>query len=156
MSAMQPILAGTSLLMTLGSGFAANESGNAAADYTTQLAARNAYIARENARLEAAQFRRRFELEQGQFRVNVAKSGVTLEGSPLEVLADNASQAYLQEQLILRQAEVEAQNQVISGELNAASQRNAGRQAMITSFGRAATFGTSLLADKATKAPEIE
>lgn len=64
-----------------------------AARLNAQSAERNAMLAREKAAEDEKMFRLSFRREQESNIAQIAASGVKLEGSPMEVLRDNAAQA---------------------------------------------------------------
>lgn len=84
-------------------------SGNAAssaAEYNARLAERNAQISRDQAAADAEQQQRHARLVIGTARAGYGASGITLEGSPLDVLAMSASNAELDRQSILYRGEL--------------------------------------------------
>lgn len=71
---------------------AANARSNAA-QFNAQVAQRNAGIAQAQAAADEASFRRKFALQQGSAIAALGASGITSEGSALDVLASSASAA---------------------------------------------------------------
>jgi hypothetical protein len=74
----------------------------AQAEYNAKLAKRNAKSARENAEYEARQKRRGTARLIGKQRALYAKAGVTMEGSPLDVLQETAAQGEMDALMIER------------------------------------------------------
>lgn len=87
------------------------QQGNAtasAARYNEAIEYRNATISRQQARAEADQKRKESLKQLGAARAGYAASGVTMDGSPLDVLASSASEAELDRQNILYRGELAA------------------------------------------------
>ena len=78
------------------------------AKYNAQVAMRNAEISRQQAKAEAAQIERTNRLRIGTIIANVGGSGITMEGSALEVLGDVVSQGELDRQQALYRGEIRA------------------------------------------------
>jgi hypothetical protein len=72
------------------------------AAYNAKLAERNAKIAKENATYEARQKRKETARLIGKQRALYSKSGVTMEGSPLDVLQETAAQGEMDALMIER------------------------------------------------------
>lgn len=85
---------------------AANES--AAAEYNAGIADRNAGIARDQAAQDAEAQRRTNTQKLGSIRAGYGASGVTMEGSPLDVLQMSAYNAELDVQNIKYKGELRA------------------------------------------------
>lgn len=79
-----------------------------AADYNAAIADRNAGIARQQAEQDAQAQQRQARLQQGAAVAAYGKSGVAIEGSPLDVLEQSASLAELDRQTILYRGELRA------------------------------------------------
>jgi hypothetical protein len=75
---------------------------SAMATYNAKLAERNAKIAKDNAEYEARQKRRETARLIGKQRALYGKSGVTMEGSPLEVVQETAAQGEMDALMIER------------------------------------------------------
>ena len=94
--------------MAIGTGMSAygqiqqGKSQAAQAEYNAKLAKRNAKAAKENAVYEARQKRRGTARLIGKQRALYAKAGVTMEGSPLDVLQETAAQGEMDALMIER------------------------------------------------------
>lgn len=86
-----------SVIGALNQGRAASD----AANYNAAVASRNAVVAQQQAAADAERQRRENVLRQGQIRAGYGASGVTLEGSPLDVLENSAAMGELDRQTIL-------------------------------------------------------
>jgi hypothetical protein len=64
-----------------------------AAEYNAAVARQQAEASREAGKLEAARIRKQKERLTGRQRAMYAKAGVTMEGSPMEVMLDSATDA---------------------------------------------------------------
>ena len=80
----------------------------AAANYNAQLRERDATIATQQATQQAWQVQMQQRRAAGAIQAGYGASGVTGEGSPLDVLAMSASQAKLDEETILYQGKLKA------------------------------------------------
>jgi len=100
------LVAGTALT-ALGAVSSAQAQSNAAR-YNAQLAERNAQISRQQAAAQEERQRRQAYLQQGAARAAYGTAGVDLEGSPLDVLEQNALQSELDAQTIRWKGEVGA------------------------------------------------
>ena len=101
----------------------------AAGKYNAQLAERNATLARQTGEMQADQQRRQAEQVLGGMRANYAANGVALEGSPLELLAQSASNAEYDNQMIRYQAGLKAaglQGEAALDRMGAKSAKEAG------------------------------
>jgi len=78
--------------MQAGGAYQAGEAQAAWLKYDAALAAREAEITKKKTSYEVASFRRQGEKFKAEQRATVGASGVRLEGSPLESLAETASQ----------------------------------------------------------------
>jgi hypothetical protein len=106
---MAPALPYIAVAMTaIGTGVSAygqiqqGKSQAAQAEYNAKLAKRNAKSARESAEYEARQKRRGTARLIGRQRALYAKAGVTMEGSPLDVLQETAAQGEMDALMIER------------------------------------------------------
>lgn len=90
---------------------------------------RNARLAEQKAQLDADRRRRQARLNLGATRAAVGANGITMEGSPLDILADNAAEEEL-DALIIE----------FNGSLEAAGQRDQARAA--SAQGTAALVGS--------------
>jgi hypothetical protein len=81
---------------------------NAAAKYNAQVARNNAIAARQTAAANAAREERLSRKRLGTLRAGVGASGITLEGTPLDLFEDSAAEEELQRLSILHGGEVES------------------------------------------------
>lgn len=93
-----------SVIGALRQGRAAQQSAN----HNAAIADRNAQIARQQAGQEAAQIARENRLRLGAARAKAGASGVTIEGSVVDVLGDLVSQGELTRQQALYRGEIRA------------------------------------------------
>jgi hypothetical protein len=106
------------------------QSGNAAraaGDYNAALYERNAQISQQNTQAQETRQRRLAAMRAGSNRAAVGASGVSLEGSPLDILESNAAQEELDALMIRWNGQNEASNLRASGALASAQGRNAQR-----------------------------
>lgn len=82
---------------------------SSAADYNAAMAERNATIARQQGEADMLQAQRVNAMRLGSIKAGYGSSGLTLEGSPLDVLESSAAQAKLDEQNIMYGANLRAQ-----------------------------------------------
>ena len=82
----------TGIGMQAGGAYQAGEAQAAWLNYDAALAQREAEITAKKTSYEVAAFRRQGEKFKAEQRATVGAAGVRLEGSPLEVLAETASQ----------------------------------------------------------------
>ena len=120
-------------------GQAAKTAGN----YNATVADQNAEIAQQQASAQAEQDKRAAILRLGEARASYGASGVTVSGSPLDVLGDIASQSELQRQQTLYQGQLAARAQ----RTTAASERFGGAAA---SRAGALSAGAGLLSGAAS------
>jgi hypothetical protein len=85
------------------------QQAKSAADYNAAVANNNAIAARQQADANAAAQQRKARLQIGSMRAGYGASGVSLEGSPLDVLEQSASMAELDRQNILYGGALKAQ-----------------------------------------------
>lgn len=76
--------------------------------YNAQVAAQNAMIARNTAEYQAQQQQRQARIKIGAIEANYGASGITMEGSPLDVLESSARNAELDRQAIIYQGQIRA------------------------------------------------
>ncbi len=93
-----------------------------------KMAEYNARVAEDTARYQATRQQDRVQRMMAGARVAINKSGLTMSGSPLDVLADSATQAELDHQAILR-----------GGAAQAGMDRSRGRVAQQAGYFGAAT-----------------
>ena len=76
--------------------------------YNAQIATQNAMIARNNAEFNAEQQQRAARLRIGAAEANYGASGITTEGSPLDVLESSARNSEIDRQAIIYQGNIRA------------------------------------------------
>lgn len=74
---------------------AQGQAAGAAADYNAQLVEQNAILARKKSAEEERRFRIQTARQLGSMRAAYARAGVTMEGTPMDVLAESAYTAEL-------------------------------------------------------------
>lgn len=110
-----------------------------AMDRNAQVLERNAVIARQQARAEADTQQREARQRLGAMRAGYGASGVAVEGSPLDALADSAQLAELDRQNLIYNGELKAMGYQDS----ASGERFAGRNAQTSGYmGAASTILT--------------
>lgn len=147
-SAALAVGAGLTAVSALSQGAAANSS----AKYNAALYERNAQITRQNAQAQEDRQRRLTAMRAGANRAAIGASGVTVDGSALDLLEANAMQEELDALMIRWNGETAAGDM----EANARLQRAAGRSARISSFagaGSALLLGGAKAADMLKIAP---
>ena len=127
------------LLVSAGSMVYSAQEKKKTAAYTAKLAEEAGEESMAMAGIEAERHRDKIRRLKATQRASYAKSGVTMEGSPLEVLADTQAQADLQEMIIRHGGEVSANAYKMEGMFA----RRAGRSAETAGYIGA---GSSLLA----------
>jgi hypothetical protein len=129
----------------------------AAGDYNAALYERNAQIAEQNAKVQEDRQRRLSAMRAGANRAAVGASGVSLEGSPLDILESNAAQEEMDALMIRWNAQNEATGLRASGALQRAQGLNAQRQGWM-SAGSAILLGGARAYDRieATKPKPAE
>lgn len=113
--------------------FGALKQGQAAqqaAQYNAAIAERNADISRQQAEAEALQIDREGRQRAGAIRAAAGASGITLEGSVLDVLADTVAQGELEKQNAMYVGNLRA----MSYEEDAALELRSGKTARKASF----------------------
>jgi hypothetical protein len=116
-------------------GIAQGQQAKSAHNYNAQIAERNAVAARQQASADAAAQQRHARQVLGAARANYGASGVTLEGSPLDVLEMSAANAELDRQNILYKGSLRA----MGYESDADMERMQGRSAQAAGYTRAAS-----------------
>ena len=135
-----PIILGiASLLVSAGATVYSAQERKKTAAYTAKLAEEAGEESMAMAGIEAERHRDKIRRLKATQRASYAKSGVTMEGSPLEVLADTQAQADLDEMIIRHGGEVSANAYKMEGMFA----RRAGRSAETAGYIGA---GSSLLA----------
>lgn len=135
--AMAPLMIGAMVMSVAGAAVSAMGSmaqGKAqaqAARYNAQIAERNATIARQQANADAETQRRNSMRAIGAMRANYGASGVTLEGSPLDVLESSAAEAKLDEMNIRYKGELKAIGYTDEAALDRANAKTAKQQGLM-------------------------
>lgn len=97
--------------------------------YNAQVASQNAQIATDQANLQLTQQQRAAQLAFGSTKAGYGASGVTSDGSPMDVLQDSFTQSELDANTIIYNGKVRAagyQNQASLDTASAANARTAG------------------------------
>jgi hypothetical protein len=105
-------------------------SAKAAADYNAQVAEQNAELSRQQGIEEERRTRIMAKKQLGDMRANYGASGITLEGSPLDILEESAAAAEL-DALTVRHA---GDSRAIGYRNEAAQERFSGRQARTSGY----------------------
>jgi hypothetical protein len=113
-----------------------------AAKYNARLSEQNAVIAEQQAAAEVARYKRETYRRVGDIRAGYAASGVTMEGSPLDVLADSYAMATLDEENIKYQGRLEAMNYRNQASLDRAKAKNAKKAGYLSAAGQLLEGGT--------------
>lgn len=134
------LLAGAA--MSLGGGIMQGMGAKQGADYQAGLSDFNsrqsmmdAQIARQNSEAQARALRKSGRQLTGKQRVGYAKSGLRLEGTPLEVMAESIENIELDAISTKQQGEFEARQHEVQAEMSseqAGAQRRAGTLGMIS------------------------
>lgn len=135
MAAAVPFLQIAGTVISVAGHLQSGRAANATAKYNARVAERNAVIARQQAGAAEAAHRRDVSRRMGSIRAGFGASGVTLEGTPLEVLEDSAAMAELDALNIRYQGELRA----IGFKDEAVLARAGGKQALTESRFRAAS-----------------
>lgn len=112
-----------------------------AADYNAAVSERNAGIARQQGAAEAEQTRRMNALRIGSIKAGYAASGVQQEGSVLDVLESSVSQAKLEEQNVMYNAELRAMGFSDSAALSRSQASSARSSGLYDAAGKAILGG---------------
>lgn len=96
--------------------------------FNATIAEQNATSARDQATAAEMQQRTEAEKRLGAMRASYGASGVTMEGSPLDVLSESASMAELDAQNIRYQGDLKARGYQNTAELDRANASNAKSQ----------------------------
>lgn len=131
---MAPFAAAAGMAATAGSTYlqvqsARNEgkSQENIAKYNAQIAERQAKEQQESANTQAQQFLKQRQRAAATNRVNIAKSGVSLEGSPLLALEENASNTAIDTLMIQREGALARDRSLQQANLSRLQGRNAKR-----------------------------
>ena len=137
-------LVGASGALSLFSMFSSMRNADASASYSKSVADANAAQARNAAAIEEDTSRFRTGRLMATQRANYAASGLSFEGSPLEVMGDTAAQAELDALRIRYGGEVQARAEEAKKPLYDYQAKQAKSQA-IMGFGQTLLTGASLL-----------
>jgi hypothetical protein len=85
------------------------QQAKSAANYNAQLANNNAIAAQQQAAANAAAQQRKSRMQLGSIRAGYGASGITMEGSAMDVLEQSAAMAELDRQSILYGGEIKSQ-----------------------------------------------
>ena len=113
-------------------------SSAAASEFNAQVADNNAITAEQNAAADERQQRRTASREAASSRARIGAAGVSLEGSPLDVLEDQALEAELDALNLRYGGKLQASNYRSQAQLDRSRARSAKTQGFISA-------GTSLL-----------
>lgn len=128
------VMIGIAAVSAIGS-MQAGKASKDASEQNAQFAEQNAAIARDKANFDATQQQREGAQLMGRARAQIGKSGVAYEGTPIDLMADNAAQIELDNLAIRYGGELAAR-----GFLNQADiSRREGRAAQQASYFGAAT-----------------
>lgn len=122
-----------------------------AANYTAQVADRNAKVARQQAGVEQDDQRRENQRQLGAIRAAYGGSGVEMAGSPLDVLEDTAMEQELDVERIGYRGKLRALGETDKAALARAEGDNAKSAASISAAGSLLKAGTSLLGNSFVK-----
>jgi hypothetical protein len=116
----------------------------ATAGYNAQLRERDASVALDQSKQDAARVARRTEEAQGSLLAGYGASGVTSDGSPLDVLRQSAAEGQLDQDTLLYRGRLKATGYADSAELDRMQGRTATEQGrwnaasqLLTGVGRA-------------------
>ncbi len=111
---------------------------SAASEFNAKIADNNAIVSEQNAAAEEKRQRRMAGRQAANSRVAIAASGVRLEGSPLDVLEDQALEAELDALNLRYGGQLQASNYRSQAQLERSAARSARTQGFLSA-------GTSLL-----------
>lgn len=114
---MAPVLMVAGTAMSVLGQLQQAQTARAVGRYNQQLSERNAAIARDQTAAEIIRQQRTARRVQGAARAAYGASGVTMEGSPLDVLEDNATQAELDTLTLRYRGELRAQGYEQAGDM---------------------------------------
>lgn len=121
---------------------------SAASEFNAKIADNNAIIAEQNAAADEKRQRRSASRQAAASRAAIGASGVTLEGSPLEILEDQALEAELDALNIRYGGRLNAENFRSQAQLDRSAARNARTQGFLsagsTLLKGAARFGNAM------------
>lgn len=108
MAAAGPIMMAGGAGVQMVSALQKAQAESTAARYNAETAEQNAKQAQDKAREDERQFRQQTKKQLGTMRANYGASGVTMEGSPLDVLESSAANAELDALKIRQTGEAKA------------------------------------------------
>lgn len=123
------VVAGVGLAMTAYGQAAQGNAAQISANYNSMINERNARLSREKAAEDEKQFRVSVRKQQGSNVARLGASGVNLEGSPLEVLRENARNAEHDAMAIRFAGEQEREKYLTEARFNRTSGQSAARAA---------------------------
>lgn len=138
--AMAMAIAGT--VMAVMGALQQGKAASNAAKHNAAVNDRNALIARQQAEEDVNRQRRDTRRRMGSIRARYGASGVTLEGSPLDVIEDSAAEAELDALTIQHQGELKAQGFDINASMDR-TRAKVERQAGFMKAGTALLSGAS-------------
>lgn len=123
------------LLIMAASAVAQGNAAKKQGQFNARVQARNAAVARDQAAAEIARQRIAARKTIGSMRAAYAASGVTVEGSPLDVLEESAAAAELDTQTLRYRGELRAQGAEIGASLENYKGNEAQRAGWISAAG---------------------
>jgi hypothetical protein len=131
-------------------------SQRSASQYNAQIADQNAMIARNNAEFNAEQQQRAARLKIGAATANYGASGISMEGSPPDVLESSARNAEIDRQAIIYQGQVRAAGYTDQATLDTMQADNAMSSGIFKGIGDLASgFSTPGAAKFLTQGPGV-
>lgn len=120
-----------------------------AAEYNQKISLQNAQIAKQQTEADVISLRKKQYQQLGAIRAAVGASGVTMEGSPLDVLEASVSEAELDAQRLRYSGELRArgyENEAVLYEMESETAKTSGyfnsASALLTGGAQAAYYGT--------------
>jgi hypothetical protein len=95
MAAALPYIAAVGTAVSAVGAVAQGQAAKNASEYNARLAERDALLARKKSEEEERRYRLQSQKQKGAMRAAYARAGVTMEGSPMDVLAESAYTAEL-------------------------------------------------------------
>lgn len=123
---------------------AQGQSAAAAGRYNAQMADQNAIAAQEQATAAAAIQQEHAKKQIGATIAGYGASGVTMDGSPLDVLAESASSAERDKQNILYKGQLQAAGYTDQAQLDSAAASNAAASGYMSATGILAGGGAKI------------
>jgi hypothetical protein len=135
MAAALPYIAAVGTAVSVVGAVAQGQAAKNASEYNARLAEQDAVLARKKSEEEERRYRLQSQKQMGAMRAAYARAGVTMEGSPMDVLAESAYTAEL-DVLTIRAG---GRAQSASLESQARIARLQGRSKLAGSYASAAT-----------------